>query len=148
MQRNDATAAISLFCWNIGNPSIERAKKQVEWLKNRGENFLILTEAKGSKGCRYMNDYFKNIGYNTIFPDMDPKEYGTIIVSKYALEKSEFTNNIDFLSARVVAVNVVLPLGKTEIIGLFAEILIFLNQIIIRIIHFLRIGSMVFMTVY
>ena len=37
---------LSLFCWNIGNPSIERAERQAKWLINIDSDIFVLTETK------------------------------------------------------------------------------------------------------
>lgn len=88
---------ISLFCRNIGNPSIERAKKQVNWLKNRPESFFILTETKNSAGCLFIKNYFQEMGYYAVFPNIEGKEYGTMLISKYPLQESTFSNHISSL---------------------------------------------------
>lgn len=110
---------ISIFCWNIGNPSIERAKKQAEWLLKRSEDFFILTEAKGSKGCLFLKNFFVFHKYNVIMPDMNSKEYGVMAVSKYPFEISDFNKNIDFLPSRAISIISNFPTGKIEIIGLY-----------------------------
>ena len=110
---------ISLFCWNIGNPSIERAKRQVEWLKDRPESFFILTETKNSAGCLFIKNYFQGIGYYVVFPDIEGKEYGTMLVSKYPLEESTFSSHISCLPFRAASARIALPNGVLEIIGLY-----------------------------
>lgn len=110
---------ISLFCWNIGNPSIERAKKQVKWLKYRSESSLVLTEIKNSKGCNFIKDYFQGIGYNVIFPNIEGKEYGSMLISKYPLEESTFSNHMNSLPFRAASAQISLPDGILEIIGLY-----------------------------
>lgn len=110
---------ISLFSWNIGNPSIERAKKQVRWLKNRPENFFILTETKNSAGCLFIKNYFQKIGYFVVFPDIKGKEYGSMLISKHPLEESTFSNYVGSLSFRAVSARISLSNGILEIIGLY-----------------------------
>lgn len=109
----------SIFCWNIGNPSTERAKKQAKWLKKRSEDFFVLTEAKGSKGCSFLRDYFVLNNYNVIMPDMKSKEYGVMIISKYPFKISNFKNCINFLPSRTISIVSYSPIGKIEIIGLY-----------------------------
>jgi len=58
----------SLLCWNIANPSEERAGKQAPWLLRRPEDVLVLTEAKQSKGCVLLERYLQAFGYNILFP--------------------------------------------------------------------------------
>jgi len=110
---------LSIFCWNIGNPSLERAKKQADWLSNRSEDVFVLTETKGSEGCRYIKDFFEKNRYSVAVQDMDSKDYGTMIISKNSFEKNEFSDLIDFLPSRVVAINLKLVKRKMEIIGLY-----------------------------
>ncbi len=110
---------MSLFCWNIGNPSHDRAQKQAGWLKKRQEDVLVLTETKNSEGCLFLKDYFKSNGYDVIFSDIVDKEYGTMIVSKYKLKESDFSKFIHFIPSRVASTVVSLPFGNIEIIGLY-----------------------------
>lgn len=49
---------ISFLSLNIGNPSLDRARKQCEWLDKRPEDVFILTETKNSQGCSYIEDFF------------------------------------------------------------------------------------------
>ena len=110
----------SLFCWNIANPSVERVGRQVEWLRKRPEDVLVLTEAKQSKGCIFLGHYFQAYGYNVVFSMPKEKEFGVIIVSKHHLSPSSFSTHIDFLSARVASTKLSLPSGELEIIGVYA----------------------------
>jgi len=48
---------LSIFCWNIANPSVERANKQADWLSKRDEDVFVLTETKNSKGCLFVEDF-------------------------------------------------------------------------------------------
>src|SRR6516165_11990653 len=43
---------LSLLTLNVGNPSPERARRQLAWLSRRDEHVLVLTETKPSAGCR------------------------------------------------------------------------------------------------
>jgi exodeoxyribonuclease III len=44
-------SGLSLLTFNIGNPSEERARRQLAWLAGRDEHVLVLTETKASSGC-------------------------------------------------------------------------------------------------
>lgn len=109
----------SLFCWNIANPSIERANKQAEWLRKRPEDVLVLTEAKRSKGCIFMERYFQAYKYNVAFLKPEGKEFGVIIASKHPLMQSNFSNHIDYLQARVTSVKLNFLNNELEIIGVY-----------------------------
>ena len=55
---------LSLLTWNIGNPSADRAERQLEWLAERPEHVLVLTETKASAGCQLLADAFRAAGYD------------------------------------------------------------------------------------
>ena len=119
-QKNeDSSSNFSLFCWNIGNPSIERAEKQAAWLHKRSEDVFILTETKESKGCSFLEEYFRTHDYDVVFPKPKEKGYGVMIVSKYLLKPSIFSNQIRYLQARVVSVKLKTSSGWLEIIGTY-----------------------------
>ena len=50
---------LSLLTFNIGNPSPERARRQLAWLASRDEQVLVLTETKASAGCTSGRDHFQ-----------------------------------------------------------------------------------------
>jgi hypothetical protein len=72
---------LALLTFNIGNPSPDRAKRQLGWLATRDEHILVLTETKASAGCRLLAEAFTAAGYQVIFPEPEPGDYGTMIVS-------------------------------------------------------------------
>lgn len=109
----------SLFCWNIANPSAERAGKQAEWLRKRTEDVLVLTEAKRSEGCIFLERYFQAYGYNVVFPKPEGKEFAVIIVSKHPLTPSNFSDYVNYLQSRVTSIRLRLPSGELEIIGVY-----------------------------
>lgn len=117
--KKNQTSKFSLFCWNIANPSAERAGKQAEWLRKRPEDILVLTEAKRSEGCIFLERYFQAYGYNVVFSKPEEKEFGVIIVSKHLLTPSSFSTCIDYLQARVASAKLTLPSGELEIIGVY-----------------------------
>ncbi|MFH1392719.1 MAG: endonuclease/exonuclease/phosphatase family protein [bacterium] len=109
-------AVFSLLCWNIANPSVERAGKQALWLKQRPEDILLLTEAKHSKGCIFLERYLQAFGYNVVFPKPEEEEYGVMAVSKNKLKPTDFSKLIKYLPSRVVSVES----NRLEIIGVYA----------------------------
>ncbi len=84
---------LKVLTLNIGNPSLERAHKQVKWLEQRDEDVFVLTETKNSEGCHFIEDYFNNYGYNLLsfnssiqyyvyFPQSTTNDLGVMIISK------------------------------------------------------------------
>jgi len=112
-------AKFSLFCWNIGNPSEKRAKRQAAWLDKRPEHVFVLTETKNSNGCLFIEKYFKERNYDVFFPKPQNSEYGTMIISKYSLKTSNFSNKITYLRSRVASVKLKLSAELLEIIGVY-----------------------------
>lgn len=109
--------SFTLFCWNIGNPSAQRAGRQAQWLRKRPENVLVLTEAKRSDGCALLERYFQTYGYNVIFLKPEGNEFGVMIVSKDSLKPSIFSNSLSYLKSRIASV--VLPDCELEIIAVY-----------------------------
>ncbi|PJE69689.1 MAG: hypothetical protein COU98_00750, partial [Candidatus Staskawiczbacteria bacterium CG10_big_fil_rev_8_21_14_0_10_38_10] len=109
----------SLFCWNIANPSEERAVKQGEWLRKRSESVFVLTETKNSKGCLFLEKYFRAYGFNVAFSKPKGKEYGVMIISKHPLQESDFSNSINFLKARIAATKINFSGKVLEVIGTY-----------------------------
>ncbi|MDP2910278.1 MAG: endonuclease/exonuclease/phosphatase [bacterium] len=118
-QRRDMKNNFSCFCWNIANPSVKRAEKQADWLSKREEDIFVLTETKNSKGCAFIEDYFKKINYNVIFTKPDGKEYGSMVISKHQLEPISFYDLNDNLRSRVVSIKVFFNNKFIEIIGTY-----------------------------
>jgi len=69
----------SVLCWNIGNPSPERAARQAEWLEQRLEDLLVLTEAKGSRGCGHLRDRLAATGRQVVHAPLEERGYGVIV---------------------------------------------------------------------
>ena len=63
-----AISGLSFLTFNIGNPSEQRAQRQLEWLARRAEHVLVLTETKASAGCRLLADAFTAAGWHVNFP--------------------------------------------------------------------------------
>lgn len=105
----------SLFCWNIANPSEERVGKQAVWLKQRSEDILLLTEAKQSKGCIFLERYLQAFGYNVVFPKPEEQEYGAMMASKNKFVPTNFSKLIQYLPSRVVSIE----LNQLEIVGVY-----------------------------
>jgi hypothetical protein len=101
---------LSLLTFNIGNPSPERAQRQLAWLARRDEHVLVLTETKASAGCRLLVGAFTAAGYHVTYPE--PGEYGTMIISRVAAAPDGFGDQIGYLPSRAVAVILLAPAGR------------------------------------
>ena len=109
---------IRILTWNIQNPSLERAKLQAEWLSTIDAHILILTEAKVSQGCLFLQDWLQTNDFSVFFPNYDEKDYCVIIAIK-DMASSILELNIDFLPQRIISTVCELFLGKATLMGLY-----------------------------
>jgi exodeoxyribonuclease-3 len=116
MQNTD----ILLINWNILNPSLSRAIKQVKWISELNPDIIMLTETKFSKGCIYIKDRLESIDYHVVFPKPKQKEYGVLIATRLKPTMTEFSNNInDELRSRVVSIKLPFTNKELEIIVIY-----------------------------
>jgi exodeoxyribonuclease-3 len=112
-------SGLSLLTFNIGNPSPQRAQRQLSWLAGRDEHVLVLTETKASAGCQLLADAFTAAGYGVCYPEPGPGEYGTMIVSKVAATPDNFGARVGYLPSRAAAVTLPAPGGPLQVIGMY-----------------------------
>ncbi|MEY8410211.1 endonuclease/exonuclease/phosphatase family protein [Lachnospiraceae bacterium 62-26] len=122
---------IDILSLNIGNPSLERAKRQCDWLKERSEDVFVLTETRESQGCGYIKEYFRqygydlfsmgtSLGYSVNAPISRTGELGVIIISRCKIR-----SNVSFFSEESIyfsrMVESVIKAGEREldIVGLY-----------------------------
>lgn len=113
------TSGLSFLTFNIGNPSEQRAQRQLEWLASCPEDVLILTETKASAGCKFLAEAFTAAGYHVTFPVPGPGEYGTMIVSRVQAESNDFAASIGYLPDRAASVTLTTPAGNLQVIGAY-----------------------------
>src|SRR5580704_239419 len=114
-----ATSGLSFLTFNIGNPSEQRAQRQLAWLAGRPEQVLVLTETKASTGCRLLADAFTAAGYHVAFSVPGPSEYGTMIVSRVQAEPGDFAAALGYLPSRAASVTLPAPAGRLQVIGAY-----------------------------
>ena len=107
------------MCWNIANPSQQRALHQATWLLENPADVLVLTECKRSRGCELLANFFSAHGHEVIFPRPLDNEYGVLLASKHNLKLSDFSKQIQYLNSRVVSVMIPSIMGGLEIIGVY-----------------------------
>jgi exodeoxyribonuclease III len=112
------TSGLSFLTFNIGNPSEQRAQRQLEWLADRPEHVLVLTETKASAGCRLLAEAFASAGCHVSFPVPGPGEYGVMIISRVQAEPSDFAA-VGYLPARAASVTLPAPDGNIQVIGAY-----------------------------
>lgn len=84
---------------NIGNPSLQRAKRQADWIEHRNEDVFILTETKASEGCSFLEEHFGEHGqtlfdygrepeFNVFFPKSSTGDLGVMVLSRFPILRS------------------------------------------------------------
>ncbi len=104
---------------NIGNPSVERARKQLNWILNK-ENYdiIILTEVKRSLGCALIESELRSVGY-TVYTDIEIKEYGVLFATKHKCNIMEMRDIDINLSNRMIVANIRIKNEIINIIGIY-----------------------------
>lgn len=70
---------------NIGAAALARAQLQLEWLRRRPEEILILTETSAGPGTKLILDHYREAGYAVVHTPDDTGERGVAIVSAVPL---------------------------------------------------------------
>ncbi|WP_086664183.1 endonuclease/exonuclease/phosphatase family protein [Lentzea kentuckyensis] len=110
---------LSLLTVNVGAPSIDRARRQLEWLAARPEHVLVLTETKATAGSVFLAQAFTAAGYSVTFPEHAPGELGVMIVSKLATALDPLGDALDYLPARAAGVVVDTDEGPLRVVGVY-----------------------------
>ncbi|GGS59382.1 endonuclease/exonuclease/phosphatase family protein [Actinokineospora fastidiosa] len=110
---------LSLITVNVGAPSLDRARRQLRWLAERGEEVLVLTETKATAGSRLLAASFTAAGYSVTFPDHAPGELGVMIVSRLRARLDPIGTALDYLPARAAGIVVDTLEGPVRVIGAY-----------------------------
>ncbi|RMI38802.1 endonuclease/exonuclease/phosphatase family protein [Streptomyces triticirhizae] len=109
---------LDVLTFNLNNPSVERAERQLAYLAARPEHVLVLTETADSGGCAFLEERFTAAGYSVTFPRPEQRgERGAMIVSRLATRPLE--TGVDYLPHRAVGVTVDTDEGPLDVIGLY-----------------------------
>lgn len=122
---------LKIMTLNIGNPSLQRAQRQIEWLEHQDEDVFILTETKVSEGCLYLErhfgedgatlfDYGKKAEFNVYTPKSQTGDLGVMVLSRFPIIKANscFDNTSPFFS-RMLDVIIDFNGHKVGIMGLY-----------------------------
>ncbi|MGH2733249.1 MAG: endonuclease/exonuclease/phosphatase family protein [Actinomycetota bacterium] len=118
LNQGHQSTVLSLLTWNVGNPSQERAERQLEWLAKRPEDILVLTETRGGQGSTLLANRFTAAGYQVTYQAPEGTESGVMIASKVRTTSGAWARPISFLPARAASVR--LPQDPpVEVIALY-----------------------------
>jgi exodeoxyribonuclease-3 len=113
---NEAPDRLEILTMNVGNPSRERAERQLEWLAGRSEDVLVLTETAPSRGCALLAERLAAARWEIRLPPLVEGERGVMIASRAALEDRD-GDLLSYLPAR--AERATLAGGLVQIIGAY-----------------------------
>jgi exodeoxyribonuclease-3 len=111
------TRTLGVLTFNLNNPGLERAERQLEYLAARPEPVLVLTETADSTGCDMLASRFQAAGYDVTFPRPVRGERGVMVVSRLATRPGPAS--VDYLPHRCVSVTVDTDEGPLDVIGLY-----------------------------
>lgn len=94
----------NIICVNIANPSIDRAKLQLEWILKKEWDILVLTEFKKSKGGIFLEESMVAYEMETFDNLLNSKDYGVLIISRIKGFKKIKTSSLENFNERVVLI--------------------------------------------
>ncbi len=116
---------------NIGNPSLQRVRKQIDWIEHRDEDIFVLTETKVSEGCSFLEEYFgeqgqtlfdygKEAQFNVFFPKSSTGDLGVMLLSRFPILRTTtcFSKKDPFFS-RLLDVTIDFYGREVGIMGLY-----------------------------
>jgi exodeoxyribonuclease-3 len=111
--------SLSLLTLNVGAPSLDRARQQLQWLAQRPEDVLVLTETKATPGSHLLAEAFTAAGYAVTFPEHASGELGVMIISKLRTTIDPVGAAMDYLPARAAGVQVDTTDGPVRVVGVY-----------------------------
>jgi exodeoxyribonuclease-3 len=99
---------------NIANPSAARAAQQLEWLSERSDHILVLTETGPGAGTRLLLSRLTAAGWQVRATMPDSDERGTAIATRIAASPRE-GDIVDYLPARAE----LLTVQGLDVVGLY-----------------------------
>lgn len=112
-------STLQFLCWNIRNPSLQRAQRQARWLREQSGDLLVLTECRDNEGSAFLRASLGSAGYQVVFRPPQGNEYGVIIASRYSISQTSFCQQVGFLPSRVISAEIRDLAAGLEIIGLY-----------------------------
>jgi exonuclease III len=107
-----------VLTWNIQNPSLKRATEQADWIVGKGADIVLLTEAKHSEGCKYIQDWLESYGYKTVMPPTEHDDYCVIVAVK-GLPMQVREPRIRLFPQRAVTVGIQTILRTMTVMGVY-----------------------------
>ncbi|WP_439382068.1 endonuclease/exonuclease/phosphatase family protein [Amycolatopsis lexingtonensis] len=110
---------LTVLTLNVGNPAVERARRQRDWLARRDEDVFVLTETGSGPGTHLIADSFADAGWSVTYPDHPDKERGVMLLSKLESTVDPIGAAMTYLPARLAGIAVDTEEGPLRILGAY-----------------------------
>lgn len=111
--------ALRLLCWNIGNPSLERARRQGAWLPLQRPDVIVLTECRDGPATAHLTTELARCGFDVFLPDAPGAERGVVLATRRAVTETAVCASVDYLPSRIVSVRASWRDMPLEIVGVY-----------------------------
>jgi len=110
---------LTILTLNVGNPALERARRQRDWLARRSEDVFVLTETGSGPGTHLIADSFADAGWSVTYPDHPDKERGIMLLSNVKSTVDPIGAAMPYLPARLAGIVVGTDRGPVRILGAY-----------------------------
>jgi len=110
---------LTVLTLNVGNPALERARRQRDWLARRDEDVFVLTETGSGPGTHLIADSFADAGWSVTYPEHADKERGVMLLSKLESTVDPIGAAMTYLPARLAGIVVRTNHGPVRIVGAY-----------------------------
>ncbi|WP_281506223.1 endonuclease/exonuclease/phosphatase family protein [Amycolatopsis sp. FBCC-B4732] len=110
---------LTVLTLNIGNPALERARRQRDWLAHRTEDVFVLTETGSGPGTHLIAESYRDAGWSVTYPEHADKERGVMLLSKPESTVDPIGAAMTYLSARLAGIVVHTDRGPVRVLGAY-----------------------------
>ncbi|MFJ7218902.1 endonuclease/exonuclease/phosphatase family protein [Amycolatopsis sp. NPDC098790] len=110
---------LNVLTLNVGNPAVERARRQRDWLARRNEDVLVLTETGSGPGTQLIAESYRDAGWSVTFPEHPDKERGVMLLARFECTVDPINAAMSYLPARLAGIAVDTDDGPLRILGAY-----------------------------
>ncbi|WP_439381594.1 endonuclease/exonuclease/phosphatase family protein [Amycolatopsis lexingtonensis] len=110
---------LTVLTLNVGNPALERARRQRDWLARRHEDVFVLTETGSGPGTHLIAESYRDAGWSVTYPDHPDKERGVMLLSKLKSTVDPIGAAMTHLPARLAGIVMHTDRGPLRILGAY-----------------------------
>lgn len=111
---------LSLLSMNVNSPSIERAKRQIDWVLADEPDVVVLTELKRGQVSATILALYEGAGYAvTSSPWSGDSDYATAILCRVDATQEQMSLSLVHARERAVSVLIATTTGPVRVIGVY-----------------------------